>query len=116
MGALREDTARVRFRGRADMTDDVRSPLDQPDPKLLFDIARWRMPFGRYRGTRLVDLPEPYVVWFRANGFPRGRLGILLETLYDIKANGLEPLLDPLRDRHDPRYRPPPETRSPRSR
>jgi hypothetical protein len=76
-----------------------------PDPKVLTDIARWRMPFGKYRGTRLIDLPEPYVVWFRQQGFPRGRLGVLLETLYEIKANGMEPLLAPLRDPSDPRHR-----------
>lgn len=64
-----------------------------------------KMPFGRYAGTRLVDLPEPYLVWFRNKGYPRGRLGELLATLYEIKANGLEPLLAPLRDPADPRYR-----------
>jgi uncharacterized protein (DUF3820 family) len=77
----------------------------RPDPKVLIDIARQRMPFGRYEGTRLIDLPEPYVVWFRKQGFPRGRLGVLLATLYDIKANGLEPLLAPFREPDDPRYR-----------
>ncbi len=63
-----------------------------------------RMPFGRYEGTRLIDLPEPYVVWFRQHGYPRGRLGELFATLYEIKANGLEPLLAPLREPTDPRY------------
>ena len=53
---------------------------------------------------RLLDLPEPYVAWFRQNGYPRGRLGELLATLYEIKANGLEPLLAGLRDPSDPRY------------
>lgn len=62
------------------------------------------MPFGRYSGTRLIDLPEPYVVWFRERGYPRGRLGTLLATLYEIKANGLERLLAPLREPSDPRY------------
>ena len=81
---------------------------DAPDPQVLIEIARTRMPFGRYRGRRLVDLPEPYVVWFRDKGFPRGRLGVLFETLYDIKANGLEPLLAPLREPDDPRHRPEP--------
>ncbi len=64
-----------------------------------------RMPFGRYAGSRLIDLPEPYVVWFRNRGYPRGRLGVLLATLYEIKANGLEPLLASLRDPSDPGYR-----------
>ena len=55
------------------------------------------MPFGKYKGTVLVDLPEPYVVWFFNKGLPTGKLGELMETLYVIKANGLEPLLDPFR-------------------
>ena len=76
-----------------------------PDPEVLVQIARMKMPFGRYAGTRLIDLPEPYLVWFRKQGFPRGRLGELLATLYEIKANGLEPLLASLRDPSDPRFR-----------
>jgi len=85
-----------------------RDESSEPDPAILMEIARDRMPFGKYRGRRLIDLPEPYVVWFRKRGFPRGRLGVLLATLYEIKANGLEPLLAPLRETRDPRYRPPP--------
>jgi uncharacterized protein (DUF3820 family) len=77
----------------------------EPDNEALLQIARMRMPFGRYAGTRLIDLPEPYVVWFKKKGFPRGRLGMLLATLYEIKANGLEPLLASLRERGDPSYR-----------
>jgi len=77
----------------------------EPDHEALVQIARMRMPFGRYEGTRLIDLPEPYVVWFKKQGFPRGRLGMLLATLYEIKANGLEPLLASLREPGDPRYR-----------
>jgi len=76
-----------------------------PDPEVLVQIARMKMPFGRYAGTRLIDLPEPYLVWFRKRGFPRGHIGELLATLYEIKVNGLEPLLASLRDPSDPRYR-----------
>ncbi|MBJ20468.1 MAG: hypothetical protein CL933_13745 [Deltaproteobacteria bacterium] len=79
--------------------------LLEPDPEILIQIARMKMPFGRYAGTRLIDLPEPYLVWFQNKGYPRGRLGELLETLYVIKANGLEALLAPMRDPSDPRYR-----------
>ena len=68
-----------------------------PDPEQLLKVARTRMPFGRYAGRRLVDLPEPYVVWFSQQGFPRGELGRLLQLTYEIKVNGLEHLLDPLR-------------------
>ena len=77
---------------------------DEPDQELLVELARTRMPFGRYRGLLLIDLPEPYVVWFRRQGFPRGRLGDLFGLLYEVKANGLERLFDPLRD--PPRRRP----------
>ena len=55
------------------------------------------MPFGKYQGTLLVDLPEPYVVWFKNKGFPRGELGELLGLLYEIKVNGLEYLFEPLK-------------------
>ncbi len=78
----------------------------EPEGEMLVEIARMKMPFGRYAGTRLIDLPEPYVVWFQKKGFPRGRLGELLATVYEIKANGLEPLLASLREPTDPRYRP----------
>jgi uncharacterized protein (DUF3820 family) len=87
------------------MANSEASTSDRPDSESLIQIAQMRMPFGRYAGTRLIDLPEPYVVWFRNRGFPRGRLGELLATLYEIKANGLEPLLASLREPSDPRYR-----------
>ena len=69
----------------------------QPDADALLELARYRMPFGKYKGVRLVDLPEPYVVWYRQKGFPKGKLGKLLQAMYEIKLNGLEPLLDPFR-------------------
>ncbi|MBE0616816.1 MAG: DUF3820 family protein [Proteobacteria bacterium] len=76
-----------------------RSPANPPtpEPELLLKLARTRMPFGKYAGRRLADLPEPYVVWFSRQGFPRGELGRLLELLHTIKVNGLEGLLTPLR-------------------
>ena len=80
------------------------------DPKMLVEIARMKMPFGRYAGSKLIDLPEPYVVWFARKGFPKGRLGLLFATLLEIKTNGLEPILAPFRDKNDPRY----EERDPR--
>ena len=63
----------------------------------LLELARMRMPFGRYEGRRLIDLPEPYVVWFARQGFPEGKLGAMLRTVYEIKVNGLEFLFEPLR-------------------
>lgn len=58
--------------------------------------ASLRMPFGKFEGTRLIDLPEPYVVWFKQQGFPKGRLGQQMALVYEIKANGLETLIRPL--------------------
>lgn len=63
----------------------------------LLELVEYRMPFGKYQGRRLVDLPEPYVVWFAQKGFPKGRLGELLRIVYEIKVNGLEYLFEPLR-------------------
>jgi uncharacterized protein (DUF3820 family) len=61
-------------------------------------LIEYRMPFGKYKGWLLIDLPEPYVVWFRNQGFPPGRLGQLFGLLYEIKVNGLEGLVRPLCD------------------
>ena len=71
----------------------------QPDPEILIKLANTRMPFGKYKDQRLVDLPEPYVVWFSRKGFPKGELGDMLRMVYEIKTNGLECLLKPLRDK-----------------
>jgi len=65
----------------------------------LLELAGYRMPFGKYKGCPLVDLPEPYVVWFSQNGFPRGKLGEMLRIVYEIKVNGLEDLFTPLRQK-----------------
>lgn len=67
------------------------------DHEKLLELAAMRMPFGRYQGRRLVDLPEHYVVWFAQEGFPPGKLGDMLRTVYEIKVNGLEYLFDRLR-------------------
>jgi uncharacterized protein (DUF3820 family) len=68
----------------------------------LHKLANMEMPFGRYKGRALMDLPEPYVVWFRGQGYPEGELGRLLAQLYEIKLNGLEGLLEPMRKRPGP--------------
>jgi uncharacterized protein (DUF3820 family) len=64
-----------------------------PNPTMLFELLRGEMPFGRYAGWKFIDLPEPYVVWFRKEGFPDGHLGELLGLLYEIKLNGLESMV-----------------------
>ena len=66
------------------------------DPAFLERLANARMPFGKYSGTLLIDLPEAYVVWFSRKGYPQGELGEQLASLYAIKENGLEALLRPL--------------------
>lgn len=71
------------------------------DPNELLELAAMRMPFGRYQGMLLVDLPEPYVVWLAHNGYPQGKLGRMLQTVYEIKVNGLEYLFEPLRTAGD---------------
>jgi len=60
---------------------------------ILSALTTMQMPFGKYKGTILCYLPEPYLVWFKQKGFPEGKLGMMLETLYEIKLNGLEYLL-----------------------
>ncbi|MGZ3693967.1 MAG: DUF3820 family protein [Bdellovibrionota bacterium] len=66
--------------------------------EILVKLAQTKMPFGRYKDRALMDLPEPYLVWFSREGFPPGQLGTLLGLLYEIKLNGLEHLLKPLRN------------------
>jgi uncharacterized protein (DUF3820 family) len=66
-------------------------------PQMLTDLVRMRMPFGKYKNRILCDLPESYLVWFHRKGFPSGKIGLLLSALYEIKLNGLEYLLKPIR-------------------
>ncbi|HNW27947.1 MAG TPA: DUF3820 family protein [Spirochaetota bacterium] len=65
--------------------------------EILLKLVTVRMPFGKYKDCILCDLPEHYVTRFQQKGFPPGELGMLLATLYEIKLNGLEHLLKPLR-------------------
>ncbi len=69
-----------------------------PEPEELIKLAGYKMPFGKFKGTLLIDLPEPYVVWFAREGFPKGELGQLLGIIHTIKVNGLEYLFKPLRN------------------
>lgn len=68
------------------------------EKEILLKLVTNRMPYGKYKGRILADLPEPYLVWYHAKGFPKGKLGMMLNTLYEIKLNGLEYLLKPLRN------------------
>jgi uncharacterized protein (DUF3820 family) len=67
------------------------------DSSILLDLVKIRMPFGKYNGRILCDLPISYLEWFAAKGWPAGKLGQQLATIYEIKLNGLEDLLKPLR-------------------
>ena len=74
--------------------ESTKEPL--PNSEILLKLLNTRMPFGRYKGYPLIDLPESYVIWFSQKGFPEGQLGEMLQMLYEIKLNGLEHLLEPL--------------------
>jgi uncharacterized protein len=67
--------------------------VNTPDHSILTDIVKTKMPFGKYKGVLICDLPVSYLEWFKSKGFPGGRLGMLLSTTYEIKLNGLGEIL-----------------------
>lgn len=71
--------------------------LPLPDPERLLELLHARMPFGKYEGMPLLELPQAYLVWFARKGFPKGKLGELMQLALEIDHNGLRPLLEPLR-------------------
>lgn len=70
------------------------------DRKILIDLVRVRMPFGKYEGRLLCELPTYYLEWFYAKGWPKGRLGAQLETLFVIRTEGLHEILEELKKRY----------------
>ena len=68
--------------------------------KMLIQLVTMKMPYGRYKGRILCDLPEPYLSWYNTKGFPKGQMGQLLASMYEIKLNGLEYLLKPIKERY----------------
>jgi uncharacterized protein (DUF3820 family) len=69
----------------------------QPQSEILLQLVKTKMPFGKYKDVFICNLPVFYLEWFQRKGFPKGKLGVLLQTMYEIKLNGLDYLLDPLK-------------------
>ena len=67
------------------------------NPEILKSLVEQKMPFGKYKGTVLSNLPVSYLEWFNRKGMPTGKLGMQLHTLYEIKSNGLEEILHQLK-------------------
>lgn len=67
------------------------------NPQILKDLVSTPIPYGKYKGRLICELPEYYLVWYENQGFPAGKIGILLATMYEIKLNGLEYLLKPIK-------------------
>lgn len=75
--------------------------LNQDQSKqFLLKLANTKMPYGKYEGRFMIDLPEYYVVWYRNKGFPKGQIGEMLATVYELKLNGLEELVRRLRKKY----------------
>ena len=66
---------------------------DLYDKEKLIELAHYKMPFGKYKDSYLVEIPEYYYTWFKQKGFPPGKLGLLMQEMYEIKINGLEGLI-----------------------
>jgi hypothetical protein len=64
---------------------------------VLEELTTTKMPFGKYKNQFICDLPEFYIEWFARKGFPKGKIGMLLQTMYEINLNGFKYLLEPLR-------------------
>lgn len=63
------------------------------DKTFLVKLAHTKMPYGKFQGRYLIDLPEHYIVWYHSKGFPEGQLGLMLRQVYELKLNGLEHLI-----------------------
>ena len=74
--------------------------MEQPNKDFLIKLAHTKMPYGKYEGRYLIDLPEYYVVWYHNKGFPKGKLGDMLNQVYELKINGLEDLIRNIQRRY----------------
>lgn len=70
------------------------------DKQILIDLAKMKMPYGKYIGRYLIDLPEHYIVWYKNKGFPAGKIGKQLELVYELQLNGLEDIVREVRKRY----------------
>ena len=70
------------------------------DKQFLIDLSKMKMPFGKYMGRYLIDLPEHYIVWYKNKGFPAGKIGMQLELVYELQLNGLEDIVREVRRRY----------------
>lgn len=68
-----------------------------PDKEQLRKLAFAKMPFGKFKDTFLSDIPEAYLIWFRQQGFPKGKLGRQMEAVLEMKVNGISGLLKKIR-------------------
>lgn len=87
----------VRHNPNRIMNDNEKAADISFNEEYMLELVRMKMPFGKYKDVLLVDLPETYIMWFARKGFPKGKLGGMLQSLYEIKLNGLDYLLKPLR-------------------
>ncbi len=71
-----------------------------PNPAILVELVKMKMPFGKYQGTILYKLPVSYLEWFQRKGFPEGKLGVQLATLYEIRLNGLDDILKTIAEKY----------------
>ena len=78
---------------------DIINNMMFPDDEYLIKLVRARMQYGKYKGMLLIDIPETYIVWMASKGFSKDSLGKMLQTVYEIKLNGLEYLLEPLKEK-----------------
>jgi uncharacterized protein len=81
------------LRDKSHDCDIIRAMNNEENNKFLLELANTKMPFGKYSGRYLINLPETYVLWFKQKGFPKGKLGLMLESLHEIQLNGLEALV-----------------------
>ena len=68
----------------------------KPDKTFMIDLVNAKMPFGKLEGRYITDLPVNYLEWFARNGFPKGKIGEYIATMYEVKTNGLMKIIYPL--------------------